>query len=131
MLHYKLYQGAKKGKQVASSTKWRLRDNVVLRLMECFTPTVSFDLLMDNYFTSFRLFVCLPTLELTTFKHEVCTTKIGYANTLLSGTNRHKKKECGHCEQRSAHQSKILCYLCGWLEQQQGTLHSFFWILPT
>ena len=42
------YQGAKKGKQVASSTKWGLGENVVLRLMECLTPT-------DNYFTSFPL----------------------------------------------------------------------------
>ena len=30
--------------------KWGLGDNVVLRLMECLTPTVSFDLFMDNYF---------------------------------------------------------------------------------
>ena len=60
--------------------------------MECLTPTVSFDLFMDNYFTSFRLFVCLPTLELTTFEQEVCSTKIGYANTLSSGTNSYKKR---------------------------------------
>ena len=59
--------------------------------MECLTPTVSFDLSMDNYFTYFRLFVCLPTLELTTFEQEVCSTKIGYANTLSSGTNSCKK----------------------------------------
>ena len=30
-------------------------ENVVLRLMEYPTPTVSFDTIMDNYFTSFRL----------------------------------------------------------------------------
>ena len=41
------YQGAKKGKQVASSTKWGLGENV-LRLVECLTPT-------DNYFSSFPL----------------------------------------------------------------------------
>ena len=35
----------KKGKQVVSSTKWGLGYNVVLRLMQCLTPTVSFDLL--------------------------------------------------------------------------------------
>ena len=58
--------------------KWGLGDNVVLRLMECLTPTVSFDLFMDNYFISFRLFVCLPTLELKTCKETVCSTKIGY-----------------------------------------------------
>ena len=31
-----------------------IRKNV-LRLVECLTPTVSFDVFMDNYFTSFRL----------------------------------------------------------------------------
>ena len=41
--------------KVSSSTKWRLRENVVLRLMECLTPSVSFDIFMDNYFTFFRL----------------------------------------------------------------------------
>ena len=38
-----------------SSTKWRLGENVVLWLMECLTPFVSFDIFLDNYFTSFRL----------------------------------------------------------------------------
>ena len=33
LVHYRLYQGAKEGKQVASSTKWGLGDNVALRLM--------------------------------------------------------------------------------------------------
>ena len=43
------YQGAKKGKQVASSTIWRLGENVILRLMECLIPTFSFDTFMDNH----------------------------------------------------------------------------------
>ena len=34
LVHYRPYQGAKKGKQVAYSTKWELRENIVLRLME-------------------------------------------------------------------------------------------------
>ena len=37
LVHYRPYQGVKKGKQVASSTKWGLGDNIVLRLMECLT----------------------------------------------------------------------------------------------
>ena len=45
--------------QVSSSTKWRLGENVVLWLMECLTPSVSFDIFMDNYFTSFRLLIQL------------------------------------------------------------------------
>ena len=35
--------------------KWRLGENFVLRLMESLTPTVSFDIFIDNYFTPFRL----------------------------------------------------------------------------
>ena len=86
---------------------------------------------MDNYFTSFRLFVCLPSLELIIFEQEVCSTKIGYANTLSSGRNSCKKnKKRGHLEQRSARQAKTLCNLYGWLEWHQGALHRFFWILP-
>ena len=51
------YQGGKKGKQVASSTKLGSGEKVVLRLMECLTPTFSFDILifMDNCFTFFCL----------------------------------------------------------------------------
>ena len=101
-------------------------DNVALQLMECLTPTVSFDLFMANYFTCFRLFVCLTTLELTTFEQEVCLTKIGYANTLPSGANSCKRKKRGHFEQRSARRATALCNLCGCLERQQGALHSFF-----
>ena len=92
--------------------------------MECLTATVSFDLFMDNYLTSFRLFVCLPTLELKTFEQEVCQTR-GYANTLSSGA-KSKKKKSDDFEQRSARQAKTLCYLCGWLERQQDALHNFF-----
>ena len=53
VVQFRQYQGAKKRKQVASSTRWRSGENVVLRLMECLTPTVSFDIFMGNYFTSF------------------------------------------------------------------------------
>ena len=55
LVHYGPYQGAKKEKQVASPTKWGLGENVVLRLVECLTPTVSFDVFMGNCFTSFHL----------------------------------------------------------------------------
>ena len=59
-------------------TKWRLAEKVVLWLMKCLTPAVSFVIFMDNYFTSFRLL----TLELTIFEQHVCSTKIGYVNAL-------------------------------------------------
>ena len=55
VVQIRLYRGAKKEKQIVSSTKCGLGENVFLRLMECLTATVSFDIFMDNYFTSFRL----------------------------------------------------------------------------
>ena len=58
--------------------------------MECLTPTVSFDLSMDNYFTFFRLFVCLPTLELTPSGKNSC--KKGNVITLNSAAD--IKQQC-------------------------------------
>ena len=102
------------------------RDNVVLRLMECLTQTVNFDLFMDTYFTSFRLFVCFPTLQLTTFKQELCSKKIVYTNTLSSGTKAAAKMDRGHFEQLTVNQAKTLCNLCSWLERQHDSaLHRF------
>ena len=59
VVQFRPYQGAKKGKQVASFTKWGSVENVALRLMECLPPTVSFDIFMDNYFTCFCLLIQL------------------------------------------------------------------------
>ena len=53
--------------------------------MECLTPTASFDLYMDKYFTSLRLFAMLTHIGVN--KIQVKETKIGYANTLSSGTH--------------------------------------------
>ena len=50
VVQFRPYYATKKGKQVASSTKWRLRKNVVLRSMERVTPTFSSDIFRDNYF---------------------------------------------------------------------------------
>ena len=52
--HFRPYQGAKEGKQVAPSIKWGLGENV-LWLVKSLTPTFSFDIFMDDYFTTFRL----------------------------------------------------------------------------
>ena len=122
LVHYRPHQGAKKGKQFVSSTNWGLGDNVALRPMEFFTPTAaSFDLSMDNYFTSFHL---LLTFELRTFEQEVCSTKIGYANIISLGQIS-AKEERGQFEHCSAHQAKTLRILCDWLERKQATLHNF------
>ena len=48
-----------KHSKVSSSAKWGLGESVVLQLMLCLTPIVSFDIFMDNYFTSFRLLTLL------------------------------------------------------------------------
>ena len=87
LVHYKTCQGVNKEKQVAFTTKWELGDNVVLRLVECLIPTVSFHLFTDNYFTSLRLtsFYLLTHIQVNNIR--VRGTKIGYANTLSSGRN--------------------------------------------
>ena len=66
LVQFRPYKGAKKRKQIVSSTKWEIAENVALWLMEHLTPTFTFDIFMDNYF------VCLPTSELTTFEQQVC-----------------------------------------------------------
>ena len=75
------------------------------------TPTVSFNFFTDNYFTSFRLFVCLLTLELSTFKQEVCSTKKYYANTLSSGTNSCKKRNVATLDS-AVHIMQKPCFTC-------------------
>ena len=80
-----------KHSKVPSSTQWGLWENVALQPMESLTPSVSFDIFMDNYFASFRL---LTHLGVTTFEQHECSAKIGYANALSLGTNHWKKKEC-------------------------------------
>ena len=57
VVQFKPYQGVTKEKRVASSTKWRLGENVVLGLMKCLPPTVSHHIFLNNYFTSFRLLI--------------------------------------------------------------------------
>ena len=44
-----------KHSKVSTSAKWRLGENVVLRLMECLTPSISSDIFIDNYFAPFCL----------------------------------------------------------------------------
>ena len=65
--------------------------------------TVSFDIFTDNNRTSFRIFLCLPTLELTTFQQEVAqqekyVTQIHYHRGQTAA-----KKKRDHFEQHRAH----------------------------
>ena len=55
VVQFEPYQGVKRRKLVASSTKWGLREYFVLRLIECLPPIVSYQKFMGNYFTYFHL----------------------------------------------------------------------------
>ena len=114
----------KKGKQVASTTKWGLGEHIVLRLVECLSPTASFDIFMDNYFTSFHL---VTHLGVNNIQPDVLNKNSLNKWTIIGDKElQKKKKELGHFEQRSGHQAKKQRNLCGWLERHQGDLHSFF-----
>ena len=78
---------------------------------------------MNNYITSF---LCLPTLELTTFEQQVCSIKTGYVIVLSWGTNSHKRKECDHIEQWTSSKRKQCKFDSGCLELQQSCVHCLF-----
>ena len=89
------------GKQskVSQSTKWRLGENVVLQLMECLTPSVSFEIFMDNYFTSFLLLTHLGV-------NNIRATRVLNKNRLhkctITRDKQLQKKERDHFEQRTS-----------------------------
>ena len=113
VVQFRPYHGAKKGKQVASCTKQGLGENVALRLMECLTPTVSFDMIL------------IYLLMSISFVQQVCSTKIGYANAQSQGTNNCKKRNSATLN--SVHQAEKQCNFDSVsLERQQGDLYSFF-----
>ena len=104
-----------KHSKVSSSTKWRLGENVVLRLMECLTLSVSFDIFMDNYFTSFRL---LTQLGVNNILATPVLNKNRLGKCTIIGDKQLQKKERGHLN--IAHQAKKECnFDSGWLERQQ------------
>ena len=94
--------------------------------MEFLTPTVSFDIFMDNYFTSFHL---LTHLGVNKIRSTGVLNKNRLSNCTSIGDKQLQKEikmERDHFEQRSPHQAKKQCNLCGWLKRQQGGIHSFF-----
>ena len=109
--------------KVSSSTKWRLGENVVLQLMICLAPTVSFDIFMDTYFTSFRL---LTLLGVDNIGATGVLNKSRLRNcTIIGDKQLQKRKERSHFKQRTS--TKKQCnFDSGWLEQLQGGLHNFF-----
>ena len=74
---------------------------------------------MYLWITISHLFVYLPTLESTTFKQHVCSTKIGYANVQSLGTNICKKRNVATLNR--SNQAKKQCnFDSGWMEQHSA-----------
>ena len=93
-----------KHSKVSSSTIWRLGENVVLRLMECLTPSVSFDIFMDNYFTSFRL---LTHLGVNNIRATRVLNKNRLRKCTIIGDKQMQKKERGHFEKRTSNKKAV------------------------
>ena len=93
--------------------------------MKWLTATVSFDMFMDNCFTSFRL---LSHLGVNNIRATGVLNKNRIRKCSSIGDKQLQKKERDHIEQRSAHLAKMQCNLCGWLKRHQGGLCRFFWI---
>ena len=111
---------AKKGKQFVSSTKWRLGENVIFRLMECLTPTFSLEKFMNNYSKSFGL---LTHLGVSNIRATGVLNKNRLRKCTIVG-NRciGNKRDHGHFELGKSSKTAVQLLL----EQQQSVFHSFF-----
>ena len=86
--------------KVSSATKWRLEENVVLQLMECVTPSVTFDIFMHNHFTSFLL----PThAGVNNIRATSLLNKIGLSKCTIIGDNQLQKKKKQKWQLGTAH----------------------------
>ena len=92
LIHYRSYQCANNEKQVPYSTRGGLENNNVLQFMECLTPTVSFNLFTDNYFTYFRLFICLPNPGVSNIQARCVFNKNSSRKNIINGENNCKKR---------------------------------------
>ena len=112
-----------KHSKVSSSTKRGLGENVVLRLMECLTPSVFFYIFMDEFFTSFLL---LAHLEVNNIR----ATRVLNKNRLRKCTiieDKDLQKKRNVATLNSTDQAKKqFNFDSGWLERQQCDLHSIF-----
>ena len=79
-----------KHSKVSSSTKQRFGESTVLRLTECLTTSVSFDIFMDNYFTSFCL---LTHLGVNNIRATPVLNKNRLRKCTIIGDKQLKKKE--------------------------------------
>ena len=94
------------GKQSIVSTfiKCKSGENVVLQLMECLTASVSFEIFMDNYFTSFRL---LTHLGVNNIRATRVLNKIRLRKCTITGDKHLQKKESGHFEQPTSSKKAV------------------------
>ena len=94
------------GKQSIVSTfiKCKLGENVVLQLMEYLTASVSFEIFMDNYFTSFRL---LTHLGVNNIRATRVLNKIRLRKCTITGDKHLQKKESGHFEQPTSSKKAV------------------------
>ena len=76
-----------------------IRKKAILQLIEYLTPTASFDIFMDNHFTSFRLLTHHNKIRAT----RVLVTQMRYHWEQTAA----KKKKHGHLEQRTSSKSSV------------------------
>ena len=90
--------------KVSSFTKWRLGENLALRLMDCLTSSVSFDIFLDNYFTSFRL-LTLPGVNNIRATREHNKNRLRKSTVI--GYKQLQKKEHGHFKQCTSNKKAV------------------------
>ena len=91
--------------------------------MESLTPSVSFDIFMDNYFTSVRLLTHVGVNNIRATR--VLNKNRLHKCTIIGDKQLQKKRNMANLN--SAHQAKKQCnFETGWLEQQHCYLQSFF-----
>ena len=110
------------GKQskVSLSTERRLGENIVLQLIVCLTPSVIFEIFLDNYFISLCL---LTNLGVNNIRAAYKLNKNRLCNCTIIGDKQLKKRHGANLNY--AHQAEKQ-FEYGWLERQQCNLHSFF-----
>ena len=114
VVQFEPYQSVKKGKQVASSTKWGLGENVVQRLMKCLPSTV-----MNNYVTCFRMLTHLGVNNICAQQKQVTQMHYFWGQTAA-------KKECGHFRQRtSSKKSSAILTVVGLNDKRAVYIASF------
>ena len=79
-------------------------ENVVLGLVEYLTPIVSFDVFMDDCFTSFRL---LTHLRVNNIRATRALSKSRLSKCTILGDKQLKKKKHSHFEQRASRKKTV------------------------